>query len=1105
MTSIANHKTDDLLEILRFWHRLEFFTPFDLSNRTEPSEKKKVLWLDGDNLDGQLAELLSFRPPDGMRISSAHLFAGVFPMSDLKKFAREIMPEAPATFEDDERGLAEGRSCFARFGVDVGAAFRINFADIEISTLPWAIGQSRQYGLEILRDSTYFDSLPRLKDQLRQISDRAADDTGPALGSATLRDVIRALEIWAGYDLPGHGLPIACIEINLADAKRTPTQNEEEDEEPTAETEIGILNSFYITDLEMAMARLAKGEDVGALLPYLSASMTGAPVDLYGPEGQRAILEGVAPRLSNRGRWMSPPHHAMSLMQQFAINKAIGLRNSSGIFSVNGPLGTGKTTLLRDIIADNLVARAEILSKLPNARDAFETGKCADRGGSKQNTGMLSILKPELCGFGMVVASSNNAAVENISLDLPKSSSIQDPPDFGYLKPVAYKIAAQKRDGGFAILSQKDTPWGLIASALGKKSNRRQLRERLFFSPDRSAANKNSYPVTPQSIWEWRKNYTGPGFREAAKEFRALSARVTAEIELAERFCTLALSLSGQTCDSYVSDFRIKQQEAEAQASRNRDALDRARETVQALERKRDELREDERLLDRQRPPWWSRLLGLPEARKHHQKVSKNAVLQQELQKEIARATAHVETDCARQQEADLVLQKATDELARARTDFETKKSEFRALKQEGFSLPETGLFDLDQESVQIEGLWHHDRIAKSRSELTCAALRLHEAWLAEVSQTGGGFGTNLVAISKFLNGEYEGDPAPVWESLFMVVPLVSTTFASFTRQFSGMAPGSIGWLFIDEAGQSVPQAAVGAIMRARRVIVIGDPLQIEPVFTLPTALIDALARLNSATSDGSRSPDRVSVQVLADQTNRFGARITKDADETIWIGSPLRVHRRCADPMFSLANEIAYQGKMVFGAEQRLPAEDVPPFLGESAWIHLGGRVVGKQTVPAQVGFMVELLHAACQRQGTLPDLYVISPFKEIASQLKDQLMRADWTGLKKRDLNTWVTRHVGTVHTFQGKEEQTVFMVLGADGDHAAAARWASSKPNLLNVALTRAKKRFYAVGDRDLWSEMAGFELVARTLPVISSQEALQRARVPDQSANGRTTQD
>lgn len=60
------------------------------------------------------------------------------------------------------------------------------------------------------------------------------------------------------------------------------------------------------------------------------------------------------------GCWPSP--HTASLMQQFAVNtvsKELSGEKQEGIFSVNGPPGTGKTTLLRDIIAAILVKRAK--------------------------------------------------------------------------------------------------------------------------------------------------------------------------------------------------------------------------------------------------------------------------------------------------------------------------------------------------------------------------------------------------------------------------------------------------------------------------------------------------------------------------------------------------------------------------------------------------------------------------------------------------------------------------------------------------------------------------------------------------------------------------
>jgi superfamily I DNA and/or RNA helicase len=57
---------------------------------------------------------------------------------------------------------------------------------------------------------------------------------------------------------------------------------------------------------------------------------------------------------------------------------------------------------------------------------------------------------------------------------------------------------------------------------------------------------------------------------------------------------------------------------------------------------------------------------------------------------------------------------------------------------------------------------------------------------------------------------------------------------------------------------------------------------------------------------------------------------------------------------------------------------------------------------------------------------------------------------------MGEWLKSHIGTVHTFQGKEAKGVILCLGLDETTKGAANWASQKPNLLNIAITRAKHR-------------------------------------------------
>lgn len=301
-----------------------------------------------------------------------------------------------------------------------------------------------------------------------------------------------------------------------------------------------------------------------------------------------------------------------------------------------------------------------------------------------------------------------------------------------------------------------------------------------------------------------------------------------------------------------------------------------------------------------------------------------------------------------------------------------------------------------------------------------------------------------------------------LWDTFFFCVPVVSTTLASVSRLFSSIDKDSIGWLLLDEAGQATPQSAAGVIWRAQRCAIVGDPLQIEPVQTIPPNLVYKLNQQYEV--DDIWNPISSSAQILADRISKPGTYIQTSNAEGIWTGFPLRAHRRCDDPMFHIANQIAYNGQMVKVHIQRKEEN----YIGPSCWFHVKGQASGIRHVIEEELLLLQEKIDALLKTGfdRNKKIYVISPFVAVANECKNRL----------RNLKNV---SAGTIHTFQGKEAEVVFLMLGSAPDSEGARAWAAQKPNLLNVALTRAQRRIYVIGNKELWARQSYFRDLAGAL--------------------------
>ena len=800
-----------------------------------------------------------------------------------------------------------------------------------------------------------------------------------------------------------------------------------------------ILNSLILDDL-VAARELAVAERLPQLLErFVGAKAPQARRDLLGDRG--ALTAALAPARVAPARWPGADRHPLVLLQQAAVNLARAEAceaGGGGMLAVNGPPGTGKTTLLRDLIAGLVADRAEAMLAFDDPADAFEPTKFSVKSGGEE--ARLHRLDPRLRGFEMIVASSNNGAVDNVSTEIPTLKAIAaDAPELRYFKSLSDSLFATET-------------WGLAAAALGKGDNRYKFSQAFWKDEDQGmaaylAAASGGWPQVvrdgtprtpkiverehpPQNHEEALARWSAA--REAFKTALARSRAALAELEVTRRAAVRVPEL--QTA--------LKTWEAGVLAQ----------------------------------PGFWSRLFATASARAWR---AAHRASSAGLELAIGNAEGIFDTKLLAALRGHMAKPWAQP-IARARdgqvldtaaVGFEQRR---RAL---GERFVDAAFFDRDRAAVQTASPWLDAQTQRLRDDVFVAAMNLHAAFIGAAARP---LIHNLSAMMRVLwMGDLQDSAKnallpDLWSSLFLAVPVISTTFASVNRMLGALPPESLGWVLIDEAGQAPPQAAVGALLRVRNAVVVGDPVQIEPVVTMPESLTSAIHRRHGVDPDAYGAP-AASVQTRADAATPYMAEFMGPGGSRI-VGAPLLVHRRCDEPMFSIANAIAYRGLMV---QAKTPEpSDVIAALGPSAWFDVEGRAADKWS--PDEGEVVLALLRGLRDKGLPPDCYVLSPFRLVADRMSATILRSGVLTGFVPDPGKWCRERVGTVHTAQGREDRAVILVLGAPLPEQAGARnWAGGRPNLLNVAVTRAKEAVYVVGSRRVWRNAGVFAVLAERL--------------------------
>jgi len=279
--------------------------------------------------------------------------------------------------------------------------------------------------------------------------------------------------------------------------------------------------------------------------------------------------------------------------------------------------------------------------------------------------------------------------------------------------------------------------------------------------------------------------------------------------------------------------------------------------------------------------------------------------------------------------------------------------------------------------------------------------------------------------------------------------------------------------LIVDEAGQVLPEVAAASFALAKKALVIGDTEQIAPIWNslpgidignmveeniLPGGTQEELTDAYALMCESGKSAASGSVMKIA----QFSSRYHYDPD--LSRGMYLYEHRRCFDNIIGYCNALCYHGKLQ--PKRGIENETLFPAMG---YLHIDGKGMQAKSGSRYNAFEAETIAAwltahkeEIERHYHKPlhkVVGVVTPFSAQVNAIKAALRKLGINSSGDEDSLT-----VGTVHSLQGAE-RAIVLFSPVYSKHEDGG-FIDSDSSMLNVAVSRAKDSFLVFGDMDLF---------------------------------------
>lgn len=275
------------------------------------------------------------------------------------------------------------------------------------------------------------------------------------------------------------------------------------------------------------------------------------------------------------------------------------------------------------------------------------------------------------------------------------------------------------------------------------------------------------------------------------------------------------------------------------------------------------------------------------------------------------------------------------------------------------------------------------------------------------------------------------------FKSLIACFPIIFTTNVSLLKL--GTPESYFDLVVIEEASQSNSALSLIPLNRGKRVCVIGDPKQLQPVVSMSEEKNEQL-RLHYKVP----SPYNYKTKSV------FNTLIEVDLNSKFIF---LNKHYRCHKKIAKFSNIKYYNNQLDI---QTNYTNSTPLKL-----IDIKNAVAsGKNVSHSDIEVILEEIKSTPSNK----EIGIVTPFRNQAIRIEERLQQENISNVK-----------VGTIHTFQGQEKDKIILSSAITSSTSLGAfEFIKNNRELINVATTRPKEELVVIADVDQIKRLSGSEM-------------------------------